>query len=142
MKNVYLSAILLLACALVAPAAPVPGAPPAGAPRWEYCEVHARIGVGVNVIIRPAGGAQPANPVAVPAAAMRLVTAEEEIEGSSWEDLATKVKAEDAKTSAGKFSHKVRVFNKLGADGWELVEYHRDNSSISDVWVFKRKTGK
>jgi hypothetical protein len=36
----------------------------------------------------------------------------------------------------------MRVFNKLGADGWEVVESHHENTSGWDVWIFRRKVGK
>jgi hypothetical protein len=38
--------------------------------------------------------------------------------------------------------HKLRVFNKLGADGWEIVECHHENTSGCDIWTFRRKAGK
>ena len=73
---------------------------------------------------------------------IRLIIDGDETETSSWEDLATKIKAPAAKQDASPAVHKLRVFNQLGRGGWELVGQNRDTSSADDVWTFKRKVAK
>jgi len=72
-----------------------------------------------------------------------FIATEHEVEGKSWEDLATRLKATAAKKTAQEATHRLRVFNRLGADGWELVG-HQGGESIptEEVWTFKRKVAK
>src|SRR5262249_13083563 len=71
----------------------------------------------------------------------RLVTAEEEIEATSWEELATKLKAPAAQQGAKVAVHKSRVLNHLGAQGWELVPTGGAELASSSM-LFKRKVTK
>jgi hypothetical protein len=138
MKKLLLCAALLLSAVTGLWAAPIPASSTQGAAQWEYCEVYCKGGGFVGSRPRmPAGGPLPA---AVPQGTTRLVTAETEIEATNWEDLATKIKAVETKSTEGKPSHKLRVFNKLGADGWEIVECHHETGSGCDVWTFRRKS--
>ena len=68
------------------------------------------------------------------------ITADAEVETKGWDELARKLKATPAKKDATDTVRKLRVLNRLGADGWEVVS-HRPNESFSgtEVWLFKRK---
>jgi hypothetical protein len=107
-------------------AAPAPADKPV---RWEYAELHYR---GPSF----PGPGQPAQPPTI-----EWITTDEEIGGNSWDDLAAKLKAPAARKEANTMTHKLRVFNQLGADGWELVEHHGawGLSSVNGEWMFKRR---
>ena len=146
-------------------AAPAPAG--GAAEKWEYAELHytqslsfpARNAPGG---FAPAGGrgggggggaAQPGGRgVGQPARTVKTtvswVTADAETETSSWEELAKKLKAPAAKKGAPKSADRLRVLNRLGADGWELVSCQgagfaaREGgfaSGNNSVWFFKRK---
>jgi len=60
---------------------------------------------------------------------------------SSWEDLAAKLKAPEAKSGATTVAaHRLRVLNHLGSQGWELIS--AGTGSTLSPWVFKRKVAK
>jgi hypothetical protein len=83
----------------------------------------------------------PAARVAQPArTTITWITADEEVETTGWEEMAKKLKAPAGKKKASEASHKLRVLNRLGADGWEVIA-HRPSESFSgaEVWLFKRK---
>jgi len=81
--------------------------------------------------------------VAVRRTAVRWVTADEEVEVTTWDALAAKVKAPAAKKNATETTHRLRVLNALGADGWELVSHQRGEvRSMPEVWTFKRRVKK
>jgi hypothetical protein len=109
-------------------AAPVPPPAPEALPKWEYCEVQQQGRARLLVI--------------------RWVVGEEETEAASWQELAEKLKVPTAKKDAPDATQRVRVFNHLGSDGWELVGTHKEDRSIGgvptniDVWSFKRKVAK
>jgi hypothetical protein len=111
--------------------------------RWEYSELHYAPkfieGGGSGII------GNPAQPGRVIPETVRWITAEEEIEGKSWDELAAKLKAPAAHKDAKETTHKLRVFNQLGTDGWELVGPEKQQSgklsfrtSVS-IWAFKRR---
>lgn len=81
---------------------------------------------------------QPAQPVR-PRTRVRWVTGDGEVEATSWEELASKLKAPEAKGTLSVAGHKVRVLNHLGNQGWELVSAGTGSTS---PWVFKRKAPK
>jgi hypothetical protein len=111
-------------------AVPVPTDKPV---RWEYAELHSRNN------FQGAFG-QPGKLAPVPQTAVRWITVEEEIEATSWEDLAAKLKARGARKDADIQTHKLRVLNQLGADGWELVgQSSAATSSATGIWTFKRR---
>jgi hypothetical protein len=129
-----LSALVLLCIGVVGwAAAPVPLPAPEGLPKWEYCEVQQHSN-GRQIVIR-------------------WVVGEEETEGANWQELAEKLKVPAAKKDATEATQRVRVLNRLGGDGWELVGMHKENPatfafrdkglpSTMDVWSFKRKVAK
>jgi len=81
--------------------------------------------------------------VAVRRSSVRWVTADEEVEVTTWEALAAKLKAAAAKKNATETTHRYRALNALGADGWELVSHQRgETRSMADVWTFKRRVKK
>jgi hypothetical protein len=126
------SGLVLLCIAVVgwavAPVAPVPPPAPEGLPKWEYCEVHQHYNNRQTVI--------------------RWVVGDEETATTSWQELADKLKMPAAKKDATEDAQRVRVLNRLGGDGWELVGMHKENPGIGgapttlDVWSFKRKVVK
>ena len=68
----------------------------------------------------------------------------EELEAATWEEMAQKLKAPDPKKEATETSHRVRVLNQLGSQGWELVSNSSPASSFGGTtsWTFKRKVTK
>lgn len=139
--TLLLGVALALGIVFVCRAAPVPG-PTSSADRWEYCELHhnSRINRGG---FGAAGGVPGLPPAPAPARiAIRLVTADEEMGATDWDDLATKLKAPEAKKDATELVHRLRVLNYLGEKGWELVAHEKPDTSGTTVWTFKRKAGK
>lgn len=132
MKNL-LAAMLLMVFATLSTAVPMLADPPV---KWEYGEVvyrsafSNRNGRGAD----PNEGVQPPQP-ATPA--IRWVTARGETTAKSWEDLADKLKAPAPEKGAANPSPKLRAFDRLGADGWELI--HFSNPGTSQIWTFKRR---
>jgi len=120
-------------------AVPVPAEKPV---RWEYAELHyGRTSRGFG---GPRGGfgdgAQAAQPAPAPQPTVRWITVEEEMEAKDWEDMATKLKAPAARKDAKDVTHKLRVFNQLGANGWELVgQSSGSTSGATGTWTFKRR---
>ena len=108
-------------------------------PRWEYAELQFAPPLGAGF---PGGG----NGAGWGAPTVCWVTAEGETVAAGWEDLATKLKAPPAKAEGTGAVHRVRVLCRLGADGWELVEWHpagggfgpRGNGGAA-TWVFRRR---
>jgi hypothetical protein len=135
----------------------VPAAPALGekAVRYEYAELRsartlvrqpgmAGPGVGVRGGVV---GAQPAPAPAGPAmggmmpgtveTSIRWTTAEEEIDVKEWEELADKLKAPAPKKVSPAAVHRLRVLNKLAADGWELMD-HPPADTMAGALVFRR----
>jgi hypothetical protein len=137
-------------------AAPAPAAP---VEKWEYAEIVASSSIlrgnfnrggfggrggrggGLPGAGGPGGGAaQPGVPVQprVRVATIRWITAAGEVEATSWQELAEKLKLPPARsgvvTAAG---HRLRVLNHLGGQGWEMV-----GGSGTAIWTFKRKLTK
>ena len=74
--------------------------------------------------------------------AFRWITSTDEFGVKSWEELAEKLKAPaPAKKDSSVLMHKMRVFDKLGAEGWELVGPPGGSSSTgaAGTWMFKRR---
>jgi hypothetical protein len=110
--------------------------------RWEYAELHyapeSIEGGGSDI----RGNPQPARVIPE---TVRWIKAEEEIEGKSWDELAAKLKAPAAHKDAKETTHKLRVFNQLGTDGWQLVGPEKQRSgkmsfgASASIWAFKRR---
>ena len=66
---------------------------------------------------------------------IRWITADEETETTSWDALAAKINAPAAKKGATEASHRVRVLNRLGMDGWELTRRLRKDSGLAGLFV-------
>src|SRR5262245_45275185 len=133
MKTLGLPSAILLFVGTAWAAAP---APPS-VEKWEYAELsyNARFGRAGR------GHAAADDPAQAPAPAparpsIRWTTADDEVECSSWEVLATKLKAPDAKRSEKPATNRFRVLNQLGQQGWELVSVNQQSTAMS-VWVFK-----
>jgi hypothetical protein len=106
--------------------------------KWEYCELRANRGfvAGPAVAIQPGGAA----PRPVPKTSVRLTTTEEEIECNDWAELADKLKAPAAKNADSPAMQKLRVLNRLGSDGWEIVEHvGTDGLAGTASWILKRR---
>ena len=108
------------------------------APRWEYAELHVQRNLNA-VRILPAPGAAPAAPAPVNLT-LRWSTLDEEVTAESWEQLAEKLKAPASRKDGTPNVHKLRVLNRLGADGWEMAEHTgTDGTTGTANWVFKRR---
>jgi ABC-type Fe3+ transport system substrate-binding protein len=117
-------------------AAPALGEKPV---RWEYAEL------GFKQTVIP----QPAQPGANPGGFLKttLVWSREgeEIEGKNWKELADNLKAQQLKGESSATRERLRVLNRIGAEGWELVGYQPAvdpgpgrGSSRTESWTFKR----
>jgi hypothetical protein len=130
--NMNRAALAALACVAAAGlfgtrgtnAAPVPPAKPA-AEKWEYADLQHR-GVFLG------GGGQQGW-------AARWITADGIIEGTSWDDLGTKLKAPAAAKDAPTETHKLRILTHLGSEGWEMVAQDKGEKGGTTTWTFKRK---
>ena len=102
--------------------------------RFEYGELRFS-----DVLVRPAG--QPGGPKlqAAKQVTARWNTANEEVEGKDWADLGDKLKAPAAKKDSD-VAQKLRVFDRLGAEGWEVYE-HTSNKALgtTDTWSLRRR---
>jgi hypothetical protein len=122
------------------------GAAPAPPPseRWEYAEISttstrmpARFGDG------PARPGQADRLPRVRQTVVRFTTAAGEVEAPSWEELAAKLKAPEAKAGAASASlQRLRLLNHLGSQGWELVSGAGAWSTSTGTMLFKRKVRK
>jgi hypothetical protein len=130
------AALLLIVSS--SPAAPALGDKPT---KWEYAELNIQRSTTGGLLLRPIqpGGAAPA-PAPAPEITIRFATGDEEVTARTWEELADKLKAPAAKKEGTPTVHKLRVLNRLGADGWELAEHTGTDGTIGTAnWVFKRK---
>ncbi|MFO0964927.1 MAG: hypothetical protein U0793_04960 [Gemmataceae bacterium] len=118
-------------------AVPVPSLPaPLTVEQWEYCEI-----VEKRTTVRevpPAGKAGAIMTKSV--SSLRWVTAETEIEAPSWADLGAKMKI-PAKADASPEMQRLRVLNRMGMEGWELISHSKTGSTITgpENWLFRRK---
>lgn len=131
-----IATIAMIGFATTSSAVPTPSDKPV---KWEYAELVAQNGADLRV---PKGG-DPLNglqPIQPPPIRVRWITAHEEITAANWEELAEKLKAPAAGKEATTRSHKLRVFDRLGADGWELVG---QQTGTTPAWagtsMFKRR---
>ena len=69
---------------------------------------------------------------------VRWTTGEEEIEAKEWEELGDKLKAPSPKKESPSGVHKLRVLNKLSADGWEILDRPAGDPATG-VWTFRRR---
>jgi hypothetical protein len=120
------------------PAAPALGDKP---PRFEYAELQFRqTAAAGRIVIGGAGVAQPVAPAAAQPT-VRWTTGDDEVIVKTWEELAEKLKAPSPKKEGATVTQqKLRVLNKLGADGWEMVEHTgTDGTTGLATWTFKRR---
>jgi hypothetical protein len=140
MKHPYLFVLFALAAALVVgsggSAAPALGEK---VQRWEYAELHVQRPVA-PLRLAPGGAVANPPPAPAPALTLRWSTGDEEIQADSWEQLAEKLKAPASKKEPTPTVHKLRVLNRLGADGWEIAEHTGTDGTVGTAtWVFKRR---
>jgi len=117
--------------------------------KWEYAELQYRAfgpqqaammgpggRIGVVVGGAPAGGGPgPGMPAAAPQPTpIVFVTADEEIQAPDWKAMADKLKAPAAKGEGSGDMHRLRILNRLSADGWEVYEHPSTYS-----WTFRRR---
>jgi len=117
--------------------------------KWEYAELQHRpfamqqaggaamMGAGgrVGVVIGgpPPAPGLPAAPAPQPTPVV-FVTADEEIQAPDWKAMADKLKAPAAKGEGSGDMHRLRILNRLSADGWEIYEH-----PSTYVWTFRRR---
>jgi hypothetical protein len=108
MRQMTLSSLVLLLAAGLAPGQDRPA-------RWEYAELTAR-----TTPARPGGTARDGAevPILPAATTVRWTTGDAEVKAQGWDELAAKLNAPGKKDVT---SHRLRVLNALGAEGWELV---------------------
>ena len=73
---------------------------------------------------------------------IQLAVGGEEIEGKDWSELADKLKAPALKKEGSDMLHKLRVFNQLGLEGWEVVSHAGADgigTSGTGSWMLKRR---
>ncbi len=124
-------AALVLAYAAAPRAAPAPV--PSPGVKWVYGELHC--------VELPGRLTENGLPLA-PETSVTWDTAEDETTAAGWEDLAKRLKAPPPRKDAPGPLERLRVFDRLGADGWELAAYQpRRSGDAAEVWTFKRKSG-
>lgn len=75
----------------------------------------------------------------------RLTTAKDEIWVDRMKDLADRLNAPPGKEDGSGTHHRMRVLDKLSADGWEVVEFPTFNRPTQDplagvyVWALRRR---
>ena len=161
MRKVTLVAFILgtlglLSLARPGTAAPNPGEKPV---RYEYAELQFSRSFGgppggwpaVGAPLPPAvaGPGGPGvgfpPPALAPAPGMaanttiRWTTAEEQVEVKEWSELADKLKAAEPKKESPATVHKLRVLNKLSADGWEVMDRPLFDSGSPGTVAFRRR---
>ena len=107
--------------------------------RYEYAELSSvRIAAGPAVAGPPgAGNLAPAGF----RTAIRWTTGEEEVEVGDWSELGDRLKAPVPKKESPLNVHRLRVLNKLSADGWEMLDRPLgDGRSTGGAgWSFRRR---
>src|SRR5215213_8280619 len=134
-----LALLVLSLSAALAPAAPALGDKPV---RYEYAELQcSHFFRAVGQPLPPGAPGGKGGVARVPQVSVKWITADEEIEGTEWDDLANKLKAPAPKRDgASVIQHKLRVLNRLSADGWELIEHTgTDGTTGTAAWVLRRR---
>jgi hypothetical protein len=112
-------------------------------PRYEYAELS----YGRVAERPPPGGmvgvGQGGVPAAVPTTRtiIKWTTGEEEVEVQEWSELGDKLKAPAPKKESPQSVHRLRVLNKLSADGWEMLDRPLGESRAfsGTGWSFRRR---
>ena len=127
-------------CLLVLVSIPAIAQAGKSAQKWEYGELrhHERAGTFVA----------PNKEVFIPA--VEWISGHGFVRGYGWEGMADKLKApalkkdaiKDAKKDVVEAIQRVRVLNHLGAQGWEMISYERNQQTGMSLWIFKRRIGK
>jgi hypothetical protein len=135
MKRIGVVATILTLPVIVAVAGSAPAPVPRPVDKWEYAELRSHHRIAYE---NTAGALVPAKTTAA------WTTSKAAVEAESWEDLATKLKAGSGGKAATDELAKLRVFDRLGDQGWELVgPPHRpgreETFTHSHIWSFKRR---
>jgi hypothetical protein len=87
---------------------------------------------------QPGGGGNAAGRVTT---TIRWTTGEEEVEVQEWSELGDKLKAPAPKKESPQSVHRLRVLNKLSADGWEMLDRPLGESRAFSAtgWSFRRR---
>jgi hypothetical protein len=105
--------------------------------KFEYAEL-----TYTRTLVAPAGQPGAPLPHANPQDTIVWSTSQEEVKAKSWEELADKLKAPAAKKEVSATVQRLRVFDRLGADGWEVIE-HTDKGAgfggVAATWALKRR---
>ena len=100
--------------------------------RWEYAELYT-----TRVLRAPPAGVGGA---AQATTTIHWVAGGEEVEAPGWEDMAAKLNSAAATANASAAAHRLRVLNRLGAEGWEMVSHNKGTATTSpESWTFKRR---
>jgi hypothetical protein len=101
--------------------------------KWEYAELHHH----ERLVTTRADGSN--------ASFVEWVTVNGLITGADWDGMAEKLNAPAVKPATLKEAknesivvHRLRVFNQIGDQSWELVTHNRDAERGDDLWTFKR----
>jgi hypothetical protein len=127
MRTLSLTGLLLLAT--LSPAAPALAEKPV---RDEFAELRQTRRVQA---VQPGAPAGVVNTVSL----FQWVTGDGQIEVETWEELARRLKAPEPKGEASPSVHKMRVLNRLNAEGWEIVDRPVLEPGATGAWQFRRK---
>lgn len=101
--------------------------------RFEYGEIEYS-----DVTVFPRG--QPGQPQpGVRRVTARWTTSGTTVEGAGWADLGDKLKAPAADKDASEVALRLRVLDRLGADGWEVYARTAGPSGQAGNWSLKRR---
>jgi hypothetical protein len=154
------TAVLLAVAGIVAGGKAAPAPASKGGDRWEYAELHAyhypggSNNVGQDIPVKATIRWTRAK-ITVEASAVstqhnkrkpdgKWVSTLPEVAEAAWGNMAKKLNAQAADKGDSETTRRMKLFDSLGEQGWELVVYHPRHLSDEDlgtqtVWIFKRK---
>jgi hypothetical protein len=154
------AAVLLAVAGIVAGGKAAPAPAPKGGDKWEYAELHAyhypggSDNVGQRIPVKATIRWTTAK-ATVEASALntqpntrkpdgRWVSTLSEVAEAAWGNMAKKLNAQAADKGDSETTRRMKLFDSLGEQGWELVVYHPRQLADEDlgtktVWIFKRK---
>jgi hypothetical protein len=109
----------------------------AGRATVEYGELR----YTANLLVREGQPGQP-KPQPVRQVTANWYTAAGAVEAKEWKDLGDKLRAPGAKDDASPLALRLRVLDRLGADGWEVYEHERPANGFggsTETWMLRRR---
>jgi hypothetical protein len=105
--------------------------------KWEYAELTWQY----TRLLPPKGQA---GGVGADSVTVKWITADQTIEAKGWDEIGDKIKVPTIKDEAPAAQRKMRMLNRLGSDGWEMVDHRSTSNNINndygiDHWTFKRR---